>query len=79
MEKLKRTTFEVSREMEFFTEKELQMQIGYGKAWWPVAILKELVDNALDACEMAAIDEVRCEIARRERGRKQFEASMRVG
>ena len=27
----------------------------------------------------AAIDEVRCEIARRERGRKQFEASMRVG
>ena len=55
MEKLKRTTFEVSREMEFFTEKELQMQIGYGKAWWPVAILKELVDNALDACEMAAI------------------------
>ena len=49
--KLKRSTFEVSREMEFFTEKELQMQIGHGKETWPIALLKELIDNALDACE----------------------------
>ncbi|MBC8229844.1 ATP-binding protein [bacterium] len=53
--KLERTTFEVSRELEFFSEKELQMQIGHGKQWWPVAILKELIDNALDACETANI------------------------
>ena len=53
--KLERTTFEVSRELEFFSEKELQMQIGHGKHWWPVAILKELIDNALDACETSNI------------------------
>jgi len=49
--RLERTTFEVSRELEFFTEKELSMQIGHGRQWWPVALLKELLDNALDACE----------------------------
>ena len=53
--KLERTTFEVSRELEFFSEKELQTQIGQSKQWWPVAILKELIDNALDACETANI------------------------
>jgi len=50
---LERTTFATSRLMEFFTEKELSMQIGHDRAWWPAALLKELVDNALDACEMA--------------------------
>lgn len=49
--KFERTTFEISRELEFFSEKELQMQIGHGKQWWPAALLKELLDNALDACE----------------------------
>ena len=58
MQKLNRTTFEISRELEFFTEKELQMQIGHGRALWPVALLKELVDNALDACESAEISPV---------------------
>jgi len=53
--KLERTTFEVSRATEYFTEKELQRQIGRGKQWWPVALLKELVDNALDACEMGKV------------------------
>lgn len=53
--KLERTTFEVSRELEFFSEKELQMQVGHGKEWWPVSLLKELIDNALDACETANI------------------------
>jgi DNA topoisomerase VI subunit B len=55
MQKLNRTTFEIGRELEFFSEKELQMQIGHGRALWPVALLKELVDNALDACETADI------------------------
>ena len=54
-EKLKRTTFETSRELEYFTEKEIEMQIGYGKEWWPIALIKELIDNGLDACETADI------------------------
>ena len=52
---LERSTLEVSRVMEFFSEKELTMQIGHGRENWPVALLKELIDNGLDACEMANI------------------------
>jgi hypothetical protein len=52
---LQRETFELSREMEFFSEKELTAQIGFSKPGWPVALLKELIDNALDACESANI------------------------
>ena len=53
MQQLKRTTFETSRLMEFFSEKELAMQIGSDPASWPLALVKELIDNALDACESA--------------------------
>ena len=52
---LQRETFELSRSMEFFSEKELTAQIGFNKHNWPVALLKELIDNALDACEYANI------------------------
>ena len=52
---LNRQTFTISRMMEFFTTKELQMQIGHPIGWWPAALLKELVDNALDACEGAGV------------------------
>jgi len=52
---LERTTFQTSRLLEFFSEKELQMQIGYAREQWPIALLKELIDNALDACETAGI------------------------
>ena len=31
------------------------MQIGYSKPLWPVVLVKELIDNALDACESADI------------------------
>ncbi|PIU54233.1 MAG: ATP-binding protein, partial [Deltaproteobacteria bacterium CG07_land_8_20_14_0_80_60_11] len=63
MQKLKRATFEVSRELEFFSEKELAMQIGHGRGLWPIALLKELVDNALDAAEAANLPpEVEVEI-----------------
>ena len=48
---LERQVFKTSRETEFFTEKELQMQIGHGPQWWHIALVKELIDNALDACE----------------------------
>src|SRR5919108_6361148 len=50
---LQRTAFQTSRLLEFFSEKELQMQIGFPKEQWPIALLKELLDNALDACETA--------------------------
>jgi len=53
--KLDRQVFETSRELEFFSEKELMMQIGYDQDLWPIALLKELLDNALDACEVAGI------------------------
>jgi DNA topoisomerase VI subunit B len=53
--KLTRETFDISRELEFFSEKELEMQIGHGRDWWHVALIKELVDNALDACESAGV------------------------
>jgi DNA topoisomerase VI subunit B len=50
-----RTTFETSRVLEFFSDKELTLQIGFPRHLWPIALLKELIDNALDACEMAGV------------------------
>src|SRR5262249_18927526 len=44
-----------SRLMEFFTERELSMQIGQPQHLWPVALLKELIDNSVDACEQAGV------------------------
>jgi DNA topoisomerase VI subunit B len=52
---LTRTTFQTSRLLEFFSEKELQMQIGFPKAQWPIALLKELIDNAMDAAESVGV------------------------
>ena len=49
---LKRQTFTVSRELEYFSEAELTTQTGYARErWWPDVVAKELVDNALDASE----------------------------
>ncbi len=53
--KLNRTTFLTSREMDFFSEKELVTQTGHEIGDWPLVIPKELTDNALDACEDADI------------------------
>jgi hypothetical protein len=52
---LNRTTFRTSREMDFFSEKELIAQTGHHRLDWPLLIVKELVDNALDACEEADV------------------------
>ncbi len=54
-ETLTRTAFTTSRLLEFFTEKELSMQLGHSREYWPIALLKELIDNALDACEVAGV------------------------
>jgi Histidine kinase-, DNA gyrase B-, and HSP90-like ATPase len=51
--KLTRVTFRVSRLMEFCTRRELQNQTGHSAHDWPLVVLKELMDNALDACEEA--------------------------
>jgi hypothetical protein len=56
--KLDRTTFQTSREMDFFSENELRVQTGHDISEWPLVIIKELVDNALDACEDADIPPV---------------------
>src|SRR5215213_2893982 len=50
-----RTTFTTSRLLDFFSEKELIAQTGHATAQWPIVVLKELVDNALDACEEANV------------------------
>src|SRR5258706_1114669 len=50
---LKRTTFRTSRLAEFCSEKELVNQTGHDVDDWPLVVLKELIDNALDACEEA--------------------------
>ena len=53
--RLNRETFRTSRLLDFCSERELTKQIGHGVDQWPLVILKELVDNALDAAEEAGI------------------------
>ena len=53
--KLTRVAFKVSRLMEFCTKRELQNQTGHSVYDWPLVVLKELMDNALDACEEAEV------------------------
>jgi DNA topoisomerase VI subunit B len=53
--KLTRVPFMVSRLMEFCTRRELVNQTGHDVCQWPLVVLKELTDNALDACEEAEI------------------------
>ncbi len=53
--KLERTTLRTSRLLDFCSEKELVAQTGHAAHDWPLVVLKELVDNALDACEEADV------------------------
>ena len=41
--------------MDFFSQKELSAQTGHHVNDWPLVIIKELIDNGLDACEDASI------------------------
>jgi DNA topoisomerase VI subunit B len=41
--------------MEFCTKRELQNQTGHSVYQWLLVLLKELMDNALDACEEAEV------------------------
>jgi hypothetical protein len=56
--KIQRVAFETSRLMEFCTKRELSNQTGHVPDDWPRVILKELIDNSLDACEEASITPV---------------------
>jgi DNA topoisomerase VI subunit B len=56
--KLERTTFRTSRLLDFFSEKELVNQTGHAVPEWPLVVIKELVDNGLDACEDNGISPV---------------------
>ena len=53
-----RKTFTTSRLAEFVSESELVKQIGHPVADWPLVILKEAVDNALDEAEEAGVPPV---------------------
>jgi hypothetical protein len=62
--RLERETFKTSRLLDFCSERELTKQIGHGVDQWPLVVLKELLDNALDACEEAGIaPAIRIEVA----------------
>ena len=52
---LKRTTFTTSRLLEFCSTRELTNLIGHDTHEWPLVVIKELVDNALDAAEEAGV------------------------
>ncbi len=51
-----RTHFSVSRAAEYFDVRELQAQTGQPVSAFGEVVLKELLDNSLDACESAGID-----------------------
>jgi DNA topoisomerase VI subunit B len=53
--KLTRVAFTVSRLMEFCSQRELQSQTGHSVHDWPLVVVKELLDNSLDACEEAEV------------------------
>jgi DNA topoisomerase VI subunit B len=52
---LSRTTFETSRDSEYLNIRELQSQTGQPVEMFAAVAFKELIDNALDACETAGI------------------------
>src|ERR1019366_6944880 len=57
--KLERIAFTHSRESECFNESDLTRQTGYPKQLWcPEVVVKELVDNGLDAGEQGGVSPV---------------------
>jgi DNA topoisomerase VI subunit B len=55
MTKLQRTTFEASRAAEYFDARQLSALTGVPREEFLGVCLKELADNALDACETAGV------------------------
>jgi Histidine kinase-, DNA gyrase B-, and HSP90-like ATPase len=55
MQKLERTTFETSRDAEYFSREGLRKQTGQRPDRFAEVVIKELADNALDAAEYAGV------------------------
>jgi hypothetical protein len=55
MSKLQRTTFKSARTAEYIEASQLQAVTGQAKSHFATVVVKELVDNALDACEEAGV------------------------
>jgi hypothetical protein len=53
--RLERVAFRGSRLLEFCSEKELTLQTGHEAQLWPLVVAKELIDNAIDACEEVGV------------------------
>src|SRR5687768_15265447 len=53
--KVQRTALRSSRQLDYCTVKNLTTQIGHGPDEWPLVVLKELLDNALDACDESGV------------------------
>ena len=54
-QKLDRTIFSTSRAAEYFRVKELEKMTGQPREKFAAVVIKELKDNALDACEAAGV------------------------
>ena len=54
-QRLERTTFETSRAAEYFDARQLSALTGVSQDEFANVCLKELIDNALDACETAGV------------------------
>ena len=50
-----RETQETPLTLDFFTEANLSTQIGTPQRAWGIPVLKEMIDNALDACEASGV------------------------
>lgn len=53
--RLVRSTIATSRLSEFSSQKELTAQTGHALDEWPLVVVKELIDNGLDAAETAGV------------------------
>jgi hypothetical protein len=70
--KLERTIFEESRTREYFDVRELQTMTGQPARQFAAVVLKELVDNGLDAAEKARVTpEIRIRV-------RQFRGSLHI-
>jgi DNA topoisomerase VI subunit B len=54
-ENFERKVFATSRLAEFCSENELEKQTGHPVEQWPLVILKELIDNAVDEAEKTGV------------------------
>src|SRR5215218_3872131 len=55
MIQLQRTTFKHSRAAQYVDARQLQPMTGQPKCKFAAVVVKELMDNALDACETAGV------------------------